>query len=127
MKFILLVLFSIFTLSAEIMILKNEKRNIPFSTEKRDLKSYKSQKIYYMYGVQKFISNGNLNINFKKIPNMQKFSNENSLKFIRKNSTGTYLFKNLSQTDIILKSNNLKSLDFIKEVSPSWNRGRSLK
>jgi len=126
MKLVLLTFFSTFLLSAEVRILKGEKRDIPFTVEIRDLKS-KSDKIYYMYGVQKFISNGSLNIKFKIVPNIKRFSNENNLKLIRKNSTGTYLFLNLSHQDIISKSNSLQDLDFIQIASPSWNRGRSLK
>jgi len=126
MKLALLTFFSVFLLSAEVIILASEKREIPFTVEKRDLKS-KSENIYYMYGVQKVISNGKLNIKFKEVPDIQEFSNQNSLKFIRKNSTGTYLFYNLSNKNIIEKSNNLSKLDFIQLVSPSWNRGRKLK
>lgn len=121
-------------LHSDIITLKGEKRDIQLlrdDTFQRSLKSEDSRGVYYLYGIKrngtKVTSNNTLIIKLKDGINPERFAEENSLKLIRRNSTGTYIFKNLSNEDVVLVSNRLKTLPSIISVSPNWRRVRGLK
>lgn len=129
-------IISIFVLSlfgSELSILKGNKRDTVFlkGINLREAKNSSKNRIYYIYGIKesssKVISNGTLIITFKNEPNIQQFVEKNNLSLIRKNSTGSYIFLNLENIDIIDKSNNLIKIENIKYVSPNWKRIRGLK
>ena len=135
MKKIFLLLFptALYLFGNEIITLKGENRDITFlkESESRDAKSISQNSTYYRYGLKnestKVISNGTIIVNFKTVPDIQQFSKENSLELIRKNSTGTYIFKILENIDIIEKVNELSDLANIEVASPNWKRSRGLK
>ena len=133
MKKLLLLIFPFILFSGDILILKSGKRDLSFlkETNFRNLQSVSNNSIYYMYGIKnentKVVSDGTIVIGFISTPNIEKFSEENSLKLIRRNSSGTYIFKNLESIDIIKRSNQLSNLDNIKIVAPNWKRVRGLK
>jgi hypothetical protein len=127
MKVILLAIFLLSTVLGETKILIGEKRNTIFvKTSRIPTSNFKNQ-TYYMYGTKKVLSNGTLIIKFKELPSIETFSNDNSLQLIRKNSTGTFIFKNLSEDDIIDKANELSKKEFILLARPSWKGLRVVK
>lgn len=116
------------------LTLYGEKRDIQLlkdDNSQRGLKSEANEEIYYLYGVKsdrtKVVSNGTLVIELEKDTDLKEFAESNNLKFVRENSTGTYIFKNLSNEDIVLVSNRLNSLSETISVTPNWKRERGLK
>ena len=132
MKKLLILIFPL-SLFSENIILKSEKRDITFfkDNSSRNLKSDSKNSVYYIYGIKdesaKFISDGTVIVSFLSSINISKFSKDNKLELIRKNSSGTYIFRNLENIDIIEKSNKLSNLENIKIASPNWKRARGLK
>jgi len=128
-----IILINLSLFSDELKILKGQKRDITFLKGEsfRELKTGSKNRIYYIYGIKdkesQIISNGSLIITFKNSFNLQNFEKVNGLKLVRKNSTGSYIFNNIENIDIIEKSNILIELENIKTVNPNWLRKRGLK
>jgi hypothetical protein len=129
-----MVIFS--TLSSQTVTLNlGEGRSLELlkKSEKRDLKSVDGE-TYFLYGVEnsstKLVSQGTVVLEFSKVldgEELESFSKEAELQLIRKNSTGTYLFKNLSGENIVDKCNNLYRFEEVVSATPNWRRERKLK
>jgi hypothetical protein len=92
----------------------------------RNIKYVKSEGNYFLYGSEKLQSNNTIII-VGKIDNPEEFGKTQSLQFIKKNRTGSMLFKNLTEIDLIEKCNSLQNLDEVESAEPNWKRERGLK
>jgi hypothetical protein len=101
-----------------------------------------SEEIYHKFGNKrvKYFKSGNsysfYNENLEtdgtvlirgKIESPTDFAQKYDLKFLKINSTGTFLFLILSEDEIIEVCNRLQILDGIETVEPNWKRKRDLK
>ncbi len=100
-------------------------------SDKREIKILKEKDNYYFYGLKnrsyKVKSSGSLIIELQQGIDPKQFGKQHSLEFIRTNSTGTHIFKNLSHKDIIEVANQLQLLPETITVNPNWKRSRGLK
>jgi hypothetical protein len=113
-------IFLVFLFSSSIFA-----ENIYHKTVNKNIKYLKSGNQYSLYS-EKLETDGTLLIR-GNIQNPKKFGEENGLKFLRKSSTGTLVFKNLSQIEIIEKCNELQNLPEIEIAEPNWKRERKVK
>lgn len=137
MRFLTYFVFTASMFSNDLIVLHGENRDTPFLKEvsSRNSKSISDKSIYYIYGEKsestKYISDGTVILKFRDFQTLDKiesFEKDYSLELLRKNSTGTYLFKNVDKNeDIINKSNKLFNLETVQFASPNWKRVRGLK
>jgi hypothetical protein len=125
-----LTLFLLLTslLSAETIYLNSgDGKRVKLFKESRKLQNL-DRDIYFLYNREsKLISNGTLSIHFSEAPPLDVFIKKYKLEFIRKNSTGTYIFKSLDNSDIVEKCNSVYAEKEVLSATPNWKRERGLK
>jgi hypothetical protein len=133
MKIFLVILisfgFSFNLLADEVLVLKGQYRDVSFQKDIREITSIKNNqevKVYRDIFGRNYISNNTIIIKFKNKVDIDSFSKKYKLKYLRKNNTGSYVFQNISDINILEKSNQIFELDFVENVSPNWIRKRKL-
>jgi len=133
MKIFLMILisFSFFVnlVADEVVILKGENRDVSFKKGFREvnfINNNRKIKVYYDIFGRRYFSNNTIIVKFKKDINIVNFEKKYNLKYLRQNNTGSYVFQNIDNMDIIIKSNQIFKLNFVKSVSPNWIRKKQL-
>ncbi|EJF07279.1 hypothetical protein ThvES_00005960 [Thiovulum sp. ES] len=91
----------------------------------KSVKYFKSGNSYSLYN-ENLETDGTILIR-GKIENPTDFAQKYNLEFLKRNSTGTFLFLILSEDEIIEVCNKLQNLDDVETAEPNWKRKRGLK